>query len=148
MTTNAENNSTTFNYEVPPPTEEGEYIMDIGGNLVFVNGNDLGEISDSDNLILSDNDEPVDITNELIQLNQTTKRMSHKVENMSFDELKEYSKKLIANKKRYIKKYQQTVKGKGKIKIASAKYYAKNREEILKKKKEYYLRKKEMKKSA
>ena len=124
------------------------YITDIAGNVVYVNGDDLGEISDSDDIVLSDDVDDIDISNEVINIPQNNKRMKHNVEEMSFEELKEYSKRLLANKKRYIKKYQQTTKGKAKIKQASAKYYSKNREKILQKKKEYYLKKKKMKNSA
>jgi len=126
----------------------GAYIMDTGGNMVFVSDNDLGEVSDSDDLILSDGDVDYDITNDIIPIVSNKKRMKHNVDEMTFEELKEYSKKILANKKRYIRKYQQTAKGKEKIKKASAKYYTKNREKILQKKKEYYLKKKQMKNSA
>ncbi len=130
--------------------ENGAYITDVAGNVVYVNGTDLGEISDSDDLVLNEEVNDVDITNEIINIpqNNQKKRMKHNVDEMSFEELKEYSKKLLENKKRYIKKYQQTSKGKEKIKKASAKYYAKNREKILEKKREYYLKKKQMKNSA
>ena len=64
------------------------------------------------------------------------------LDDMSFDELKAYTKKIQENKKKYIRKYQKTERGKETTRIASQKYYNKKREEILKKKKEYYQRKK------
>lgn len=48
-------------------------------------------------------------------------------------------------KKSYIKKYQQTDKGRLKCIQATKKYYDANREKILKKKREYYLKKKALK---
>ena len=62
---------------------------------------------------------------------------------MSFEELRDYTLKLQSNKKKYIRKYQLSDKGKAKIKIASKKFYDKNRAIILEKKRLAYLKKKE-----
>ena len=64
---------------------------------------------------------------------------------MDFDELKEYTTKMMLNKKKYIRKYQKSDKGKAKIKVASKKFYDKNREKILEKKRIAYKMKKEAK---
>jgi len=64
---------------------------------------------------------------------------------MDFDELKEYTTRMMENKKKYIRKYQKSDKGKAKIKIASKKFYDKNREKILEKKRIAYLKKKQLK---
>jgi hypothetical protein len=66
-----------------------------------------------------------------------------KVQDMSFQELKEYTLNLQSNKKKYIRKYQLSDKGKAKIKVASKKFYDKNRAIILEKKRLAYLKKKE-----
>lgn len=66
-----------------------------------------------------------------------------KVQDMSFEELRDYTLKLQSNKKKYIRKYQLSDKGKAKIKIASKKFYDKNRAIILEKKRLAYLKKKE-----
>jgi len=68
-----------------------------------------------------------------------------KITDMDFDELKEYTTKLMENKKKYIRKYQKSDKGKAKIKIASKKFYDKNRQIILEKKRIAYLKKKQLK---
>tara|TARA_R110000764_G_scaffold120001_1_gene207847 strand:- start:415 stop:699 length:285 start_codon:yes stop_codon:yes gene_type:complete len=64
------------------------------------------------------------------------------IDEMSFSELKTYTKNLNDKKKKYIRKYQKTDKGKATTRVASQKYYKKKREEILAKKREYYLAKK------
>ena len=69
-----------------------------------------------------------------------------KVQDMSFEELKEYTLNLQSNKKTYIRKYQLSDKGKAKIKVASKKFYDKNRAIILEKKRLAYLKKKEQRK--
>ena len=66
------------------------------------------------------------------------------IDEMTFEELKAYTKKIKENKKKYIRKYQKTDRGKATTRIASQKYYKKKREEILQKKREYYLRKKKL----
>ncbi len=68
-----------------------------------------------------------------------------KITDMDFDELKEYTTRMMENKKKYIRKYQKSDKGKAKIKIASKKFYDKNREKILEKKRIAYLKKKQLK---
>mgnify|MGYP003646924097 CR=1 FL=1 len=126
--------------------QDFSYITDIGGNVIYVGDMDLDELSDSDNLTINEDNMEYDINVESIALVKP-KRMKHNVEEMTYEELKEYSKRILANKKRYIKKYQQTANGKEKIKKASAKYYSKNRDLILQKKRDYYLKQK-MKNSA
>ena len=68
-----------------------------------------------------------------------------KVMDMDFDELKDYTNRMLTNKKKYIRKYQKSDKGKAKIKIASKKFYDKNRAIILEKKRIAYLKKKSIK---
>mgnify|MGYP001111716746 CR=1 FL=1 len=58
-------------------------------------------------------------------------------------ELLEIIKKDKENKKRYIKKYQQTEKGRNKTREASKKYYDANRAKILERKRLSYLKRKE-----
>jgi DNA repair photolyase len=65
-----------------------------------------------------------------------------KLEDMEKDELLDIIKKDKENKKRYIKKYQQTEKGKKKTREASKKYYDANRAKILEKKRQAYLERK------
>lgn len=112
--------------------ENGDNIVveDTNGNMVVVN--DLGEMNNNGNIILNDG--------EIVEIPPT--RMRHNIDDMSFEELKKYSKKLLENKKKYIRKYQKTDKGKQKIREASKRYYEKNRQKILDKKKQYYLDKK------
>tara|TARA_Y100000361_G_C11044014_1_gene281482 strand:- start:375 stop:713 length:339 start_codon:yes stop_codon:yes gene_type:complete len=64
------------------------------------------------------------------------------LEDMEKEELLEIIKKDKANKKRYIRKYQQTEKGKLKTREASKKYYDANRAKILEKKRIAYQKKK------
>jgi len=66
------------------------------------------------------------------------------IDTMTFDELKAYTKKIQDNKRKYIRKYQKTDRGKATTRIASQKYYNKKRQEILEKKKIYYLKKKQL----
>ena len=80
------------------------------------------------------------ITNDDVIVINPYKKKS--IDDMSFDELKAYTKKIQENKKKYIRKYQKTDRGKETTRIASQKYYKKKREEILEKKREYYKRKK------
>ena len=65
-----------------------------------------------------------------------------KFEDMNFQQLKDYTSRMRSNKKRYIRKYQLSDKGKAKIKVASKKFYDKNRTKILEKKRLAYLAKK------
>jgi len=106
--------------------ENGDNVVveDTNGNMIVVN--DLG------NIILNDG--------EIVEIPPT--RMRHNIDDMNFEELKTYSRKLLENKKKYIRKYQKTDKGKQKIREASKRYYEKNRQKILDKKKQYYLDKK------
>jgi hypothetical protein len=55
---------------------------------------------------------------------------SKKTDEMNFDELKAYTIRIKENKKKYIRKYQKTERGKTTTRVASQKYYGKNREEI------------------
>tara|TARA_R110000824_G_scaffold65532_2_gene170574 strand:- start:6736 stop:6996 length:261 start_codon:yes stop_codon:yes gene_type:complete len=71
------------------------------------------------------------------------KKPKKSIDDMTFDELKTYTKTIQDNKKKYIRKYQKTDKGKATTRVASQKYYIKKREEILAKKREYYLMKKQ-----
>tara|TARA_Y100001972_G_C7492210_1_gene249575 strand:+ start:29 stop:373 length:345 start_codon:yes stop_codon:yes gene_type:complete len=64
------------------------------------------------------------------------------LDEMEKEELLEIIKKDKANKKRYIRKYQQTEKGKVKTREASKKYYDANRAKILEKKRIAYQKKK------
>jgi TusA-related sulfurtransferase len=73
------------------------------------------------------------------------KPIKKRLEDMEKNELLEILKKDKENKKKYIKKYQQTEKGKNKTREASKKYYDANRALILEKKRQYYLRKKQEK---
>jgi len=66
------------------------------------------------------------------------------IDTMNFEELKAYTKKIQDNKRKYIRKYQKTDRGKATTRIASQKYYKKKRQEILEKKKIYYLKKKQL----
>ena len=108
--------------------ENGDNVVveDTNGNMIVVN--DLGELNNNGNIILNDGISPT--------------RMRHNIDDMNFEELKTYSRKLLENKKKYIRKYQKTDKGKQKIREASKRYYEKNRQKILDKKKQYYLDKK------
>ena len=90
---------------------------------------------------LNDTDEVIDLPGEVIEI----PKMKYNPNTMTHQELRDYHIKLAKNKKKYIKKYQQTDKGKAKIKIASKKYYDKNRESILAKKREAYALKKKNK---
>lgn len=90
---------------------------------------------------LNDTDEVIDLPGEVINI----PKMKYNPHTMTHQELRDYHIKLAQNKKKYIKKYQQTEKGKAKIKIASKKYYDKNRESILAKKREAYALKKKNK---
>ena len=49
------------------------------------------------------------------------KKPKKSIDDMSFDELKAYTKTIQENKKKYIRKYQQTDKGKATTRIASQK---------------------------
>jgi hypothetical protein len=64
---------------------------------------------------------------------------------LSKEDLINMIKEKKEKKKCYIKKYQQTDKGRVKCIQASKKYYDANREKILEKKREYYLKKKALK---
>ncbi len=64
---------------------------------------------------------------------------------LSKEELINMINKKKEKKKYYIKKYQQTEKGRLKCIQATKKYYDANREKILEKKREYYLKKKALK---
>ena len=64
---------------------------------------------------------------------------------LSKEELINIIKQKKLKKKSYIKKYQQTDKGRLKCIQATKKYYDANREKILEKKREYYLKKKALK---
>ena len=68
-----------------------------------------------------------------------------KTDDMTFEELKAYTIRIKENKKKYIRKYQKTERGKTTTRVASQKYYVKKREEILAKKREFYKRKKALK---
>lgn len=70
------------------------------------------------------------------------------LEEMNKDELLAIIKKDKENKKKYIRKYQKSDKGKIKTRQASKKYYDANRAKILEKKRLAYIKKKEMLKSA
>ena len=83
----------------------------------------------------------MDIQDEQITADQPKKKT---IDEMTFEELKAYTKKQKENKKKYIRKYQKTDKGKATTRIASQKYYKKKRQEILEKKKIYYLKKKKL----
>tara|TARA_R110000803_G_scaffold9668_1_gene30377 strand:+ start:277 stop:534 length:258 start_codon:yes stop_codon:yes gene_type:complete len=76
------------------------------------------------------------------QITNEKKQPKKTIDEMSFSELKTYTKNLNDKKKKYIRKYQKTDKGKATTRVASQKYYKKKREEILAKKREYYLAKK------
>lgn len=111
-------------------------IIDGNGDNIIVVEDYLGEISINGNIELNDG--------EIVEIPPT--RINHNIDDMTFEELKKYSKRLKENKKKYIRKYQKTQKGKQKIREATKRYYDKNREKILEKKRQYYLDKK--KKSA
>ena len=70
------------------------------------------------------------------------------LEEMSKEELLTIIKKDKENKRKYIRKYQKTEKGKIKTREASKKYYDANRAKILEKKRLAYLAKKKMQSSA
>jgi len=67
------------------------------------------------------------------------------LEEMDKDELLEIIKKDKENKRKYIRKYQRTDKGKLKTREASKKYYDSNRAKILEKKRLAYIAKKSLK---
>jgi len=101
---------------------------------------------DYDNEIILTDDEQItndEEPNPCGSLGKTGSRK--KIMDMDFDELKEYTTKMMLNKKKYIRKYQKSDKGKAKIKVASKKFYDKNREKILEKKRIAYKMKKEAK---
>ena len=95
----------------------------------------------SSNHIVYTDDEQSD-GEEIFQMEDVVKKS---LEEMNKDELLEIIKKDKENKKRYIRKYQQTDKGKMKTREASKKYYDANRAKILEKKRLAYLKKKEQK---
>tara|TARA_R110000824_G_scaffold42101_1_gene124415 strand:+ start:100 stop:366 length:267 start_codon:yes stop_codon:yes gene_type:complete len=86
-------------------------------------------MSDTENLNLNDE-----------ILNDDVKKT---LEEMSFDELLNYTKHMKNKKRQYIRKYQQSDKGKEKVKEASKRHYNKNREKILEKKRLQYQLKKQ-----
>jgi uncharacterized membrane protein len=59
------------------------------------------------------------------QITDESTKETKKIDDMTFEELKTYTKKLKENKKKYIRKYQKTDKGKATTRIASQKYYKK-----------------------
>ena len=93
----------------------------------------------SSNDIVYTDDEHSD-EEEIFQMEDVVKKS---LEEMNKDELLEIIKKDKENKKRYIRKYQQTDKGKMKTREASKKYYDANRAKILEKKRLAYLKKKQ-----
>jgi len=98
------------------------------------------ELSDAESIEFDDGTELMFKMNDI----ESTKPL----EEMDADELLAIIKKDKENKKKYIRKYQQTEKGKIKTREASKKYYDANRQKILHKKKLAYIKKKEMLKSA
>tara|TARA_R110001599_G_scaffold300644_6_gene505895 strand:- start:255 stop:590 length:336 start_codon:yes stop_codon:yes gene_type:complete len=101
------------------------------------------EFSNQESIVNDDDYNSEDEPNPCGSLGKTGTRK--KILDMDFDELKEYTTKLMLNKKKYIRKYQKSDKGKAKIKVASKKFYDKNREKILEKKRIAYLKKKQLK---
>jgi len=93
----------------------------------------------SSNDIVYTDDEHSD-EEEIFQMEDVVKKSQKE---MNKDELLEIIKKDKENKKRYIRKYQQTDKGKMKTREASKKYYDANRAKILEKKRLAYLKKKQ-----
>jgi len=106
---------------------------------------DLGENYNLESIV---NDETISFSqvDEILNLNDVEiipiPRVKYNPYTMSHQELKEYHIQLALNKKKYIRKYQKTDKGKSKIKVASKKYYDKNRKNILEKKRLAYAQKK------
>jgi len=112
-------------------------------NIDYFNDNfeTIDTLGEPDDIIIFDS-----IEYEMLNLNDVevildSVHIKYNPHTMTHQELKDYHIKLALNKKKYIKKYQQTDKGKAKIKIASKKYYDKNRAKILLKKKQNYLEK-------
>tara|TARA_R110000744_G_scaffold66253_2_gene135364 strand:- start:886 stop:1170 length:285 start_codon:yes stop_codon:yes gene_type:complete len=85
-------------------------------------------------------EEQITSSDDEIQEIQTPVRKS--LDDMTFEELKAYSKNKKQKAKQYISKYQKTEQGKKTTRVASQKYYTKKRALILEKKREYYQRKK------
>ena len=96
-------------------------------------------VNDEEDIIFSQDDEIINLNDVEVIFTPPVRYNPH---TMSHQELKNYHIKLALNKKKYIRKYQQTEKGKSKIKVASKKYYEKNRLKILLKKKESYAKRK------
>ena len=99
------------------------------------------ELSDAESIEFDDGSELMFKMNDIESTPKT-------LEEMDAEELLAIIKKDKENKKKYIRKYQQTEKGKIKTREASKKYYDANRQKILHKKKLAYIKKKEMLKSA
>ena len=67
------------------------------------------------------------------------------LQNLSKDELIEKLEKIKTDKRKYIRKYQKTAKGRAKTREASKKYYHQNREKVLARKKLLYQQRKALK---
>tara|TARA_R110002012_G_scaffold316436_1_gene531392 strand:- start:14591 stop:14914 length:324 start_codon:yes stop_codon:yes gene_type:complete len=92
--------------------------------------------SDAESIIFETEEETMFKMNDIV--------VKKNLEDLDKYELLEIIKKDKANKRKYIRKYQQTDKGKVKTREASKKYYDANRAKILEKKRLAYIKKKEM----
>ena len=100
--------------------------------------NEVVVFDDGEQLMFKMNDiEPEELA-EPVQENKT-------LYDMSKEELIEKLETIKMNKRKYIRKYQQTEKGRTKTREASKKYYHQNREKVLARKKLLYQQKKALK---
>ena len=101
--------------------------------------------SDAESITFDDGEQLLFKMNDI----QPTNQQKYKdLEDLDKEELLAIIKKDKEMKKKYIRKYQKSEKGKLKTREASKKYYDANRAKILEKKRLAYIKKKEMLKSA
>jgi hypothetical protein len=95
--------------------------------------------SDADSITFDDGEEL------MFKMNDIEPPSKKSLEEMDKEELLLIIKKDKENKRKYIRKYQKTDKGKMKTREASKKYYDSNRAKILEKKRLTYIAKKSLK---
>ncbi len=95
--------------------------------------------SDADSITFDDGEEL------MFKMNDIEPPSKKSLEEMDKEELLKIIKKDKENKRKYIRKYKKTDKGKMKTREASKKYYDSNRAKILEKKRLAYIAKKSLK---